>query len=123
MTLTCKYSDGNTITQKLTDLECTEIKLCMDSRDVVKRSFPQKNDDFEFVRKFARSVDFGVEIWAEQLKAVWTAFCLRWDVIVDTGEYDLMISKIHTALTESQTAGKDCPEFDEFDSYMCGLLV
>lgn len=52
----------------------------------------------------------------EQLRALWIAFCFHQDLDVDTYEYDAYLSTLWGELTSRWP-------LDEFEEYMCAMLV
>lgn len=80
-----------------------------------------------YMEEFAQTGDFSEGIIREQLRCLWTAYCIRHDFYVDTSEYDRAIKKIWDKLPED---GRDAcyweseyEGFDAFDMYMCAYLV
>lgn len=79
-------------------------------------------DEFEFIINFARNEDFDYDVCYQQLRSLWTAYCLHNNIECDTESHYSRLSDIYYALTENIS----CPEitsFDRFDHYMCENLV
>jgi len=57
-------------------------------------------NEFEFLREFAASNTFSYPTAREQLRALWTAYCLHNDIDVDTRNYDNGISALWLEMTE-----------------------
>ena len=53
--------------------------------------------EFDFLSDFVAENCFDVEVCRDQLRVLWTAFCLHHGLIVDTHNYDLHL-KISCAL-------------------------
>lgn len=79
--------------------------------------------EFEFLLQFIRQNGFDVEICRDQLRALWTAYCLHYDMTVDTGPYDLAMRELWSATAEMEEDTADWSDFDTFDNFMCGLMV
>lgn len=75
-----------------------------------------------YLMDFAAINDSGDPLVREQLRALWTACCLHANGYVDTAPYDNSLHAIWERMeAEGQTRGFE--DFDDFDNFMCGLLV
>ena len=50
--------------------------------------------EFDFLSDFVAENCFDVEVCRDQLRVLWTAFCLHHGLIVDTHNYDLHLLKL-----------------------------
>ena len=82
-----------------------------------------KNVEFQFLVQFSRENPLDEEICRDQLRALWTAYCLHHGRTVDTGSYDNEISELWSAVAETESDTGDWCGFDSFDNFMCYLLV
>ncbi len=81
------------------------------------------NDEFQFLVQFSRENPFDVEICCDQLRALWTAYCLHHDRTVDTGAYDIEMLELWKAVAETESDTAHWSDFDSFDNFMCNFLV
>lgn len=83
--------------------------------------------ELKYLREFAaRNELFSEELARNQLRALWTAYCLHNNLDVDTAGYDVALMGLWTLIDEHagpdlEKAGWTC--YDEFDSFMAELLV
>ena len=88
-----------------------------------------KDTELEFLKNFAR-LDCRAEqdrgyvyvtgTATDQLRCLWTAFCIHHDLSVDTREYDDLLSQLWKHV---DTHTGDWDKFAEFESFMCYFLV
>lgn len=88
--------------------------------------------DLEFIELFARSNEFGRELPGgcemlarEQLRSLWTAYCIVRDLEPDTLMYDVQLRELWMALIENREIYGSSDVFDDvdcFDMYMGELL-
>lgn len=87
-----------------------------------------KKAELDYIIEFARTYadDLDVKIVREQLRALWTAYCLHHRLDCDTGPYDSDISNVWFASVEPSASAFDDSDdfhsFDSFDLYMGALL-
>lgn len=88
-----------------------------------------QSEEFGFLKKFAKEGDFFFEVCKRQLRSLWTAYCIRYDLDVDTLAYDTQLKEVWLSL---RIEGEDCwmaaddegtVGFEEFDDYMCEEMV
>lgn len=64
---------------------------------------------------------------AERIRAVWTTYCLKKSLYVDTAQYDNKLQELWAVVSKEQDGIKKelkmWHSFDEFDHYMCAFLV
>lgn len=86
-------------------------------------------EEFEFMLDFIKEADFGFDVCQEQLRCLWTAYCLRNAQYPDTYEYDNDIRDLYKAVNQNTTnCWVDGNEynidgFEEFDKFMCQFLI
>ena len=73
--------------------------------------------------KFASESFFDDELARDQLRMLWTAYCLHTNRIVDTVDYDSDLMALWNAVSECETETADWSDFDSFDLFMCKYLV
>ncbi len=87
----------------------------------------EKESELQFIRDFVADACFENDICCDQLRSLWTAYCLRHDLIVDTYEYDQSIMDIWNVIEDAGGGGEQdtafWSNFDSFDDFMCAYLV
>ena len=79
--------------------------------------------ELDYIFGFVNEGGFDQDIACDQLICLWTAFCLRFGLDVDTAEYDRIVLEIWDALTASEEDSAFWGDFDEFDNSMAKYLV
>lgn len=80
-----------------------------------------RNEEFEYLLKFAGEADLSEEVLRLQLKSLWSAYCLHKNFDADTLQYDLACRDLWEKVEEKDTA---CwGDFDSFENYLCEYLV
>lgn len=82
-----------------------------------------KRNELDFILKFAREEILGFEVCANQLRSLWTAYCLHHDLEVDTKTYDADLMEVWQAASEDSSDTPDWSDFESFDLFMCNNLV
>lgn len=77
----------------------------------------------EYLLDFARESCFDVEVCRDQLRILWTAFCLHHGLDVDTLNYDCELQVLWNVISASESDTADWSDFDSFYSFMCRWLV
>ncbi len=92
------------------------------------RIIEQQDSSFNLTHEMAHLMDFaaindsGDLLAREQLRALWTAHCFHANWSVDTAPYDSALLALWERMEdEGQTRG--FKDLDDFDNFMCGLLV
>lgn len=78
-------------------------------------------DEMEYMRRFIEGNCFDDGVAREQLRALWTAYCIHQNLDVDTDAYDAGVKNLWSWLPD-----EDSPEwntFEEFDGFLCKFLV
>lgn len=88
-----------------------------DSEDTL-RGFVSGKVEVEYMKKFASETDFSFEVCRDQLRALWTAYCLHNGLDCDTGRYDNALLELWHTVEESERDTADWSNFDDFDLYM-----
>lgn len=83
----------------------------------------EQNKEFEFILDFIRNEDFSVQACCSQLRALWTAYCLKHDMSVDTAKYDAILMMIWNKISNKQIHPVAWNDFEDFDGYMCEDMV
>ena len=77
--------------------------------------------EFAYILKFIKESE-GDIIYMEQLRALWTAFCLHQNIDVDTRKYDDAMLDIVECLKKTDSSLYKC-EFEKFYNAMSKYLV
>ena len=78
--------------------------------------------EWEFLLEFAGCHTFTWDLWdlgKEQLRALWTALCFHEGMEVDTRAYDDAVGEVWRCMTDDDDWGS----FEEFEDFMCALMV
>ena len=96
---------------------CSESAI----RLIPLKEFDKQETEFDYLCEFAKEADFGCEaLPAEQLRALWTAYCFHTNLDIDTFECDTALRKVWEVLKDKKSCCWD--NFDEFDHYMADGL-
>lgn len=74
--------------------------------------------ELEYIISFAKERDFEDKDEREQLRALWTAYCLHQNIDFDTFGYDMDIGCVWDAVVE----GNNNLDKEAFMMYMCEYL-
>lgn len=85
---------------------------------------PEELGDFSFILDYIKGCEeiFGTTA-IQQLRALWTAFCIRRNIDVDTDKYDRLINEMWLHLLNSTGTHHAKNKFEKFDNFMCEYLV
>lgn len=86
------------------------------------RSYSSGKAEFDWLKKFAAESSFDMEICRDQLRALWTAYCLHNGLDCDTRRYDNDLLDLWRVVEQSEPDTADWSNFDSFDLYMCAWL-
>lgn len=79
--------------------------------------------EMEYLKEFVRQGCFDVEISRDQLRCLWTAYCLHHRLDVDTSKYDSDLTELWDTMAEDEAETADWSDHDSFDNFMCRYLV
>lgn len=96
----------------------------LDAAEYIERQFATINRtaEFGYMKAFIVEGDFMDENYRSQLRALWTAYCLHHNLDVDTAVYDAELMELWLKITEVGKA-QDWYCVEDFENFMCGLLV
>lgn len=83
----------------------------------------EPDKDFAFLLQFVEESLMDEEICRDQLRALWTAYCIKKDFSPDTLPYDLACRDLWDKVSGSEADTGDWCDFDSFDSFMCDMMV
>ena len=75
------------------------------------------------MKKFAGEESFEDELARDQLRSLWTAYCIHRELAPDTFEYDCDLQELWDAVAETEPETTDWSDFDSFENFMCKYLV
>lgn len=79
--------------------------------------------EYQDIINFVKNEDVTEKIILQQLRCLWTAFCIRYDGMVDTGTYDSEFNELYDVLIESCPALPDnMKDKEEFYNFMCEFM-
>ena len=79
--------------------------------------------EMKYLKEFVRQGCFDVDIIRDQLRCLWTAYCLHHGLDADTSGYDNDLKDLWNATAEDEPETADCSDYDSFDNFMCRFLV
>lgn len=83
----------------------------------------ERNTEFAFMTSFATQSCFDEDICRDRFRMLWTAYCLHYNLDVDTASYDSDLRRLWDAVAVDEEDTADWSDFDSFDSFMCRYLV
>lgn len=82
--------------------------------------------ELSYILKFAVEEDLSYEVCLNQLRSLWTAYCLHHDLTPDTSKYDADIALIWGVISENDTSpwngDEGTHDFNLFDLSMGAYL-
>lgn len=75
------------------------------------------------MKKFAGEESFEDEHTRDQLRALWTAYCLHHNLSADTFEYDCNLQELWDVVADTEPETADWSDFDSFENFMCMYFV
>ena len=82
-----------------------------------------RDKELEYIKAFAGGEGLRVLQQRWQLRALWTAYCFHKRLDTDSFEYDQIIGEIWNMILSNEASKGDWKDYDEFDNFMCELLV
>lgn len=79
--------------------------------------------EMKYLKEFVRQGCFDVELIRDQLRCLWTAYCLHHGLDADTSGYDNDLKDLWNATAEDEPETADWSDYDSFDNFMCRFLV
>lgn len=79
--------------------------------------------EMRYLKEFARQGCFDEELCRDQLRCLWTAYCLHHRLDADTSGYDCDLMELWNATAEDEPETADWSDYDSFDKFMCQYLV
>ncbi len=80
-----------------------------------------------FIKAHINGVAFENDVCRDQLRCLWTAYCLRYNLVPDTRDYDNDLLSLWQKMDDANNGGEsetaDWSDFDSFDLYMGAYLA
>lgn len=80
------------------------------------------DSELEFVKAYASDWELRIEVCRQQLRALWTAYCIHKNYECDTRPYDEGIAMLWSLMDERDKKNDDWSDFEDFDIYMGAFL-
>ena len=91
----------------------------LDRNDYQKES----DAEYDYILDFVESYEGYDVLEMNQIRCLWTAYCLHKDLIVDTSAYDSQITKIWNLMQEVGNCPYSSLEYERFYNSMCKYLM
>lgn len=80
--------------------------------------------ELDFIKEFVEDSPFDMEVCRDQLRSLWTAYCLHFDLDPDTYLYDNALRQVWKSICDGgEESTADWSDFDSFENFMCVYLV
>lgn len=116
------YKSGETLNRKIVKTEVV-MEMAADVIEHLWKKNSAKKLELEYLKTFAHEAYFDTEICRDQLRSLWTAYCLHNDLMVDTATYDSDILELWSVVSLGEKNTTEWSSFDSFDDFMCAHLV
>lgn len=91
--------------------------------DDVFKTMEARKQEMDYMKDFARQAFFDMELYRDQFRCLWTAYCLRHGLDVDTAVYDNDLAALWNTVAEDEADIADWNDYDSFGNFMCRYLV
>lgn len=79
--------------------------------------------ELQYIFSFVNEGCFDTEIACNQLRSLWTAYCLHHDLDVDTHRYDNALMEVWTLVAATEDYAAGWSSYDSFGDFMCADLA
>ena len=83
----------------------------------------EQTKELNFMLHFAKEAFLDEQIYADQLRSLWTAYCLHHGLDADTKAYDDDLMEVWKAVSEEEADTANWSDFCSFGTFMCAELV
>lgn len=83
----------------------------------------ERSEELSYINAFVFENSFYEEIARDQLRILWTAYCLHHGLDADTKGYDDDLSRIWEAICDAECDTADWSVYESFQQFMCRYLV
>lgn len=111
----------------MTDKQLIQV-LYRDGYHAAAKRFEQakgecsREAEFKFVLSYAEQSCLDDDECWDRLQILWTAYCLHYNLDVDTNQYDNDLLNLWNRMEDVGNTGQ-CECYNDFDSYMCSYLI
>lgn len=117
-----QYRSGETLNRRIDKTEDV-MEEAADVIEHLQKRLNSKKRELDYLKDFTREACFDAEVCHDQLRSLWTAYCLHNDLAVDTSDYDSDILELWSVVSLGEDDTADWGDFDSFDDFMCAHLV
>lgn len=82
-----------------------------------------RKEELDFILAFIEESSFDEELVCQQLRSLWTTYCLHHGLDVDTRDYDADIATVWAVMSENEDDNAYWSDLDSLSSYLCAELV
>lgn len=83
----------------------------------------ERQRELDYIASFVKENSFYEEIARDQLRILWTAYCLHHGLDADTNEYDSDLVRVWDAICASELDTADWSDYEAFQRFMYRYLV
>lgn len=96
----------------------------LDAAEFIERQLVTLNRtaEYGYMKAFIIEGDFTEDVYRTQLRALWTAYCLHQNLVVDTMDYDNDLLGLWNIMHRMGNAN-GWENYSEFDDFMCEQVV
>ena len=84
--------------------------------------YKRRQDELSFMLRFAETAFLSEQVCSDQLRALWTAYCIHYDLDVDTGEYDHDLRELWSVVSGEECDTPNWSDLDSFELFMYAWL-
>lgn len=103
----------------------SELRLggYLDAADYIEQlAGTHRSREYGYLTAFAVGSDLGESVCRQQLRALWTSYCLHQNLGVDTREYDADMQSLWLVIAE-RDGESGWSDVEEFYNFMCEQVV
>lgn len=82
-----------------------------------------RSTEFDYMVDFAMTHNLDEGLVRDRLRVLWTAHCLHYDLVVDTVEYDVDLTRLWGVVAEEGGGTSEWSDRDSFNKFMCQYLA
>jgi hypothetical protein len=105
---------------KMVDQEHLKIAIAWKT---LKEEYLGRKGELNYLFAFVRENCFDSELCCDQLRSLWTTYCLHNELDPDTAQYDNDILALWLEVEATESDNVFWNDFDSFDNFMCCYLV
>lgn len=115
------YASGKTLGRAIVDTE-KYMEQAADVIDFLSRRTNARKAELDEMKNFVRKKILD-ELGRDRLRSLWTSYCLRYDLCVDTTTYEMDMQELWGAVSDEEPDTADWGDFDSFEDFMCAYLA